>query len=120
MASAPDLSPQPKSSEAPHREQTLSCRSGPAADSFVTACHRSCAVRLDCRYLSGKLRPSLRGDLALDRSERTPMPGAGIIAAFAALVASITPAPAQDWPTKPVTMLYPFAAGSAADVLGRV
>jgi tripartite-type tricarboxylate transporter receptor subunit TctC len=43
-----------------------------------------------------------------------------IIAAFAALVASIAPAPAQDWPIKPVTMVYPFAAGSAADVLGRV
>jgi len=48
------------------------------------------------------------------------MPSAMIIAAFAALVASITPARAQDWPIKPLTMVYPFAAGSAADVLGRV
>src|SRR5215471_5302526 len=43
-----------------------------------------------------------------------------IIAAFAALVGAITPATAQDWPTRPVTMVYPFAAGSAADVLGRL
>jgi tripartite-type tricarboxylate transporter receptor subunit TctC len=48
------------------------------------------------------------------------MKSARIVAAFAALVASITPAPAQDWPIKPVTMVYPFAAGSAADVLGRI
>jgi tripartite-type tricarboxylate transporter receptor subunit TctC len=43
-----------------------------------------------------------------------------IIAVFAALAASIASAAAQDWPVKPVTMVYPFAAGSAADVLGRV
>jgi tripartite-type tricarboxylate transporter receptor subunit TctC len=28
--------------------------------------------------------------------------------------------PAQDWPTRPVTMVVPFAAGGAFDVLGRV
>jgi tripartite-type tricarboxylate transporter receptor subunit TctC len=48
------------------------------------------------------------------------MPRIKIIAAFAALVGAITPATAQDWPTRPVTMVYPFAAGSAADVLGRL
>jgi tripartite-type tricarboxylate transporter receptor subunit TctC len=48
------------------------------------------------------------------------MPSIKIIAAFAALVGAITPAPAQDWPIRPVTMVYPFAAGSAADVLGRL
>jgi tripartite-type tricarboxylate transporter receptor subunit TctC len=48
------------------------------------------------------------------------MPSIRIIAAVAALLTSITSAPAQDWPVKPLTMVYPFAAGSAADVLGRV
>ena len=48
------------------------------------------------------------------------VPSIRIIAVFAALVASIAPASAQDWPIKPVTMVYPFAAGSAADVLGRI
>ena len=48
------------------------------------------------------------------------MPSIRIIAAFAALVTAITPATAQDWPIRPVTMVYPFAAGSAADVLGRL
>jgi tripartite-type tricarboxylate transporter receptor subunit TctC len=27
---------------------------------------------------------------------------------------------AQDWPTRPVTMVYPFAAGSGGDDLGRI
>jgi tripartite-type tricarboxylate transporter receptor subunit TctC len=48
------------------------------------------------------------------------MPSTRIIAAFAALVTAIAPATAQDWPIRPVTMVYPFAAGSAADVLGRL
>jgi len=42
------------------------------------------------------------------------------IAAFAALVAAIAQATAQDWPTRPVTMVDPFTAGSSADVLGRL
>src|SRR5262245_58493894 len=42
------------------------------------------------------------------------------VAVIAALVASIAQATAQDWPTRPVTMVYPFTAGSSADVLGRL
>src|SRR5262245_30607400 len=51
-----------------------------------------------------------------------PLAGRGrqTIAAFAALVAAIAQATAQDWPTRPVTMVYPFTAGSSADVLGRL
>ncbi len=48
------------------------------------------------------------------------MPSIKIIAAFAVLVGAITPATAQDWPIRPVTMVYPFAAGSAADAMGRI
>jgi len=40
--------------------------------------------------------------------------------ALAASLQCVAPAPAQNWPTRPVTMVYPFAAGSSADVLGRV
>ena len=40
------------------------------------------------------------------------------------IVAGVALAPAravtQAWPTRPLTMVYPFAAGSSADVLGRV
>ena len=30
------------------------------------------------------------------------------------------PSVAQDWPTRPVTMVVPFAAGGASDVIGRI
>lgn len=43
-----------------------------------------------------------------------------IIAAVATLVAAAVPAPAQDWPIRPITMVVPFAAGGAFDVMARV
>jgi tripartite-type tricarboxylate transporter receptor subunit TctC len=39
--------------------------------------------------------------------------------AAAALFAPSTSA-AEDWPARPLTMVYPFAAGSAGDVMGRL
>jgi tripartite-type tricarboxylate transporter receptor subunit TctC len=45
----------------------------------------------------------------------------GFVAALCAMVSAFgASAPAQDWPTRPVTMVYPFGAGSAGDVLGRL
>ena len=41
-------------------------------------------------------------------------------AAAAALVCVSLPAAAQDWPTRPVTMVVPFAAGGPADAVGRI
>jgi tripartite-type tricarboxylate transporter receptor subunit TctC len=46
----------------------------------------------------------------------------GVLAAawgITALVAAL-PAAAQTWPTRPVTMVVPFAAGSASDTVGRI
>src|SRR2546421_6318260 len=43
-----------------------------------------------------------------------------VTAALAAILALLGPAAAQDWPTRPVTMVIPFAAGGPTDVLGRV
>jgi tripartite-type tricarboxylate transporter receptor subunit TctC len=40
------------------------------------------------------------------------------VAALAAVVAA--PALAEDWPTRPVTMVVPYAAGGPADVVGRL
>src|SRR4029077_13477628 len=41
-------------------------------------------------------------------------------AGFGALVATTLAASAQNFPTKPMTMVVPFAAGGPTDVLGRV
>jgi tripartite-type tricarboxylate transporter receptor subunit TctC len=49
------------------------------------------------------------------------MPIGRIIGAAAALAAlCATPASAQEWPTRPLTMVVPFAAGGPADVLARI
>src|SRR5665213_711076 len=44
--------------------------------------------------------------------------GATLGACFAALLCG--PADAQSWPTRPVTMVVPFAPGGVYDTLGRV
>jgi tripartite-type tricarboxylate transporter receptor subunit TctC len=43
-----------------------------------------------------------------------------LTAAIGALVVSAGLATAQDWPTRPVTMVVPFAAGGPADAVGRI
>jgi tripartite-type tricarboxylate transporter receptor subunit TctC len=43
-----------------------------------------------------------------------------LAAALAALFAASAPACAQSWPERPVTMVIPFAAGGAVDVMGRI
>jgi tripartite-type tricarboxylate transporter receptor subunit TctC len=43
-----------------------------------------------------------------------------LFAAVAALAGATLPAAADDWPTRPVTMVVPFAAGGAFDVEGRL
>jgi tripartite-type tricarboxylate transporter receptor subunit TctC len=40
--------------------------------------------------------------------------------ALAALATSTAPAAAQNWPSRPVTMVVPLAAGGAADTMGRL
>ena len=42
------------------------------------------------------------------------------LAAFSALatIAAVGAASAQSWPTRPVTMVVPFAAGSSSDTAG--
>jgi tripartite-type tricarboxylate transporter receptor subunit TctC len=43
-----------------------------------------------------------------------------IVALAVAVLAGVAGARAQDWPTRPVTMVVPFAAGGPVDVLGRI
>jgi len=40
--------------------------------------------------------------------------------AFTLLVILVAPAAAQDWPSRPVTMVVPFAAGGPMDTVGRI
>jgi tripartite-type tricarboxylate transporter receptor subunit TctC len=42
------------------------------------------------------------------------------IAAFVILLASGIPIHAQDWPTRPVTMVVPFPAGGPIDLVARI
>jgi tripartite-type tricarboxylate transporter receptor subunit TctC len=50
------------------------------------------------------------------------MAGLARFVAIAVLVSltCVAPALAQDWPTRPVTMVVPFAAGGPADTVGRI
>jgi tripartite-type tricarboxylate transporter receptor subunit TctC len=43
-----------------------------------------------------------------------------VLAGLAGLIACTAPSGAADWPTRPVTMVVPFAAGGGTDVLGRI
>jgi tripartite-type tricarboxylate transporter receptor subunit TctC len=43
-----------------------------------------------------------------------------ILAAVLGLIACVTAAVAQQWPTQPVTMIAPFGAGGPTDVVGRL
>jgi tripartite-type tricarboxylate transporter receptor subunit TctC len=48
------------------------------------------------------------------------MPKRTSILLATALVVSTMPVLAQDWPTRPVTIVVPYGPGSGADVLGRI
>ncbi|MDC7787400.1 tripartite tricarboxylate transporter substrate binding protein [Rhodoplanes sp. TEM] len=48
-----------------------------------------------------------------------PLAAVAALALGAALAAGPAPASAQDWPSRPITMVVPFAAGTTSDVIGR-
>ena len=55
-----------------------------------------------------------------DRGSVMRQVGGFLVLAFTALLPWLGPASAQNWPTRPVTMVVPFAAGGGTDVLGRI
>jgi tripartite-type tricarboxylate transporter receptor subunit TctC len=55
--------------------------------------------------------------------ERKTMVGFGRILrgiVFIGALAALSPAQAQEWPTRPVTIIVPFAAGGTTDIVGRI
>src|SRR5262245_15326295 len=48
------------------------------------------------------------------------MPRFKLTAPLAVFAALIAPAAGQTWPSRPITMVVPFAPGGAADVVGRI
>jgi len=48
------------------------------------------------------------------------MPGIRIIAAVVALLGASVAASAQNWPTRPVTMVVTYTAGGTTDIVGRI
>src|ERR1700687_3198727 len=52
---------------------------------------------------------------------RNPKPAFGFVALLvAAILMPATPARALDWPTRPVTVIVPFAAGGNTDMMARL
>src|SRR3954452_5141234 len=43
-----------------------------------------------------------------------------VIVAMAAIAAAVMPAIAQNWPTRPLTLVVPLAAGGGPDALARI
>src|SRR5215468_2264818 len=43
-----------------------------------------------------------------------------LVAAVVVSLTGIGRAPAQEWPSRPLTLVVPFAAGGGADLLGRI
>ena len=80
---------------------------------------RSCAGRRWWRRRAPRGRNRAHAVASVDMSHRSQCMRTVARFALAALLLA-TPAAAQDYPTKPVTIVIPFAAGGAGDILARM
>src|SRR5262245_31067493 len=55
-----------------------------------------------------------------DKEQRSTLQIMRMLVAIAGLAVAVVPAAAQTWPTRTVTMVVPFAAGSASDTVARL
>src|SRR6476660_6791397 len=58
--------------------------------------------------------------LGRDNEERMRIQWTALLAGFATAATVIAPLSAQDWPTRPITMIIPFAPGGGVDASGRI
>src|SRR5262249_15508050 len=106
----------------------VSCRDGngrrPARDlprARLASCHRGANRRLQTPVetieacVGADARPNSETDMR--SSSKLALPLAAFIVAVAALA---TPLRAADWPTRPVTVIVPFAAGGNTDMMARL
>ena len=78
-------------------------------------------VAVAARTMTEKTRwATLALNLSWSRTDVMPKSARLRIAATAALLCVTSLAHAQQWPAKPVRIIAPFAAGGAADTLGRI
>jgi tripartite-type tricarboxylate transporter receptor subunit TctC len=63
-------------------------------------------------------RAAFRGDSS--RRQTMRVGHATVLAGILCGLACVHPAAAQNWPSRPLTMVVPFAAGGGTDVLGRI
>ena len=93
--------------------------------SLIAAVHFGHAAALnrisDCGTAAGQERRQESSRIREDDLRNSKMlAAAALAAALACAGAAQAQAQSQDWPTRPVTMVVPFAAGGPVDVLGRI